>query len=502
MKSGLAAIGPPLTAMALTAPWLLSPQGAPSAEVLPWLFSLACTGLLVGVVPLTVSGWRSHECRALLAGAWLAAALASSVIALCQYFGVDQHFFFMSASQLGEAFGNLRQRNQFATLTNIGLMALLWWTVQDGKLAQANQKTSSRQLAAIVLAAGNAASSSRTGLLQLVAIITVASWWWGSRHPAARRLLATTGLAYGLAALILPTLAGLDFASSGILSRLKEGQACGARLTLWNNVLYLISQRPWAGWGWGELDYAHFVTVYPGARFCDILDNAHNLPLHLAVTLGIPVALLVCGTLGWLIVRAKPWQEHDDARRMAWGIVMVILLHSLLEYPLWYGPFQMAMLLCVGLLWPAPTHASDPISVQREGVPVWQMALSTALIAAAAIAAWDYHRVSQIYRDPEHRAPAYRENTLEKIRDSWLFSNQVRFAEFTLTPLTRDNAESLNAMGHQLLHYSPEARVVEKLIESAVLLGRDDEALFLLMRYKAAYPKEHDRWALEHSRKS
>ena len=28
------------------------------------------------------------------------------------------------------------------------------------------------------------------------------------------------------------------------------------------------------------MDYAHFVTLYPGERFCDILDNAHNLPLH------------------------------------------------------------------------------------------------------------------------------------------------------------------------------------------------------------------------------
>jgi hypothetical protein len=37
--------------------------------------------------------------------------------------------------------------------------------------------------------------------------------------------------------------------------------------------------------------------------------------------------------------------------------------------------------------------------------------------------------------------------------------------------------------------------VVEKLIESAVLLGRDEEARFYLARYKAAYPQEHARWA-------
>ncbi len=121
--------------------------------------------------------------------------------------------------------------------------------------------------------------------------------------------------------------------------------------------------------------------------------------------------------------------------------------------------------------------------------------LSAVVLVSAAYAAWDYHSISQIYLPPEQRASAYREDTLEKIRGAWLFSDQVRFAEYTTTPLTRNNAKQLYDMGLQLLHYSPEARVVEKLIESAVLLGRDEEARFYLARYKAAYPQEHARWA-------
>ena len=85
--------------------------------------------------------------------------------------------------------------------------------------------------------------------------------------------------------------------------------------------------------------------------------------------------------------------------------------------------------------------------------------------------------------------------TLEKIRGSWLFREQVRFAELTLTPLTADNAGQFNAMAHELLHYSPEAPVVEKLIESAILLGRDEEARLFLERYRAAYPAAYARWS-------
>jgi hypothetical protein len=111
------------------------------------------------------------------------------------------------------------------------------------------------------------------------------------------------------------------------------------------------------------------------------------------------------------------------------------------------------------------------------------------LLCGIGFAAWDYHRISQIYLPLEQRSAAYRDHTLEKIKSSWLFQNQVRFAELTITPLTRDNAERLNTLAHKVLHYSPEARVVEKLIESARVLGREDEALFFEERWRAAYPK-------------
>ena len=69
------------------------------------------------------------------------------------------------------------------------------------------------------------------------------------------------------------------------------------------------------------------------------------------------------------------------------------------------------------------------------------------------------------------------------------------FAELLTTPLILANAEWTFNTAKQLLHYSPESRVVEKLIESAVLLGKDEEALAYLARYKAAFPKEHALWA-------
>ena len=484
-------------------PWLNPFALGPTPAAVPLLFSWACAAVLLAIWRPGSDPDRLRAGRWLpaMAWAWLAAGLISSGIGLCQYFGVASSFSpWMSSSGLGEAFANLRQRNQFATLTSLSLAALLWLGA-TGRFA--GRRQSLMWFAACLLAAGNAASSSRTGLMQLG--LLAALWWlWGGwRQPLVRRLLLLALAAYAVAMLALPWLAGLDLSAQGMFARLRTGDPlCASRLTLWSNVLQLIGQKPWLGWGWGELDYAHFITPYDGPRFCEILDNAHNLPLHLAVELGIPVALLLCGAFAWWVLRQRPWGETAPARQLAWGVLAVVGLHSLLEYPLWYGPFQMAAGLCVILLWRGTDVDVDVAPEYQSKRPLSQVIRTLSaivFIAFISFAAWDYHRISQIYLSPPARQAAYRDDTMEKIRDSWLFRNQVRFAELSVTPLTPDNAQWTFDTATMLLHYSPEPRVIEKAIESAVMLGRDEDALQYLARYRAAFPKDHARWAKENA---
>jgi len=471
----------------ITLPWLNPFSPGPSPAVMPWLLSLGCFALVLL--------WAARVPLAKVAAtAWLVAALLSAVLGLLQYFGATAPFGpWVNNPGIGEAFANLRQRNQFATLINMGLAALLWWVAQSERSTPLARPSLAALLAAVFLAFANAASSSRTGLVQLL-LLSAMVWVWSRSAPGANqsarlRLLWVAVLAYGIAALTLPVLVGHNLATNGILARLHDGgPTCASRLTLWTNVLHLIGQKPWFGWGWGELDFAHFITLYPGVRFCEILDNAHNLPLHLAVELGLPVAVAVCAGAVGLTLRARPWREPDATRQLAWAVLALIVLHSLLEYPLWYGPFQIAFGLSLWLLWrrrdqfPAGVAAGSPV-------------LAIGLIAIAAYAAWDYQRISQIYLTPSLRSQAYRENTLEKLGNSWLFQNQLDFAELTTSALTRANAAHLNALAKTLLHFSPEPRVIETLIESAALLGRMDEAQFYQLRYRAAFPESYAHWA-------
>ena len=99
--------------------------------------------------------------------------------------------------------------------------------------------------------------------------------------------------------------------------------------------------------------------------------------------------------------------------------------------------------------------------------------------------------------EPQARRAAWREDTLAHIRQSWLFSGQARFAELTLVPVARDNAQWMEEAAEATLHYSPEPRVIERAIESETMLGRYDEAVLLLARYRAAFPEDYARWRAE-----
>lgn len=449
--------------------------------------ALAVAASLLAVAACAVALAASEDAAAALravATGWLLAALASSAIALLQYAGYASDLSpWVNASPNGDAYANLRQRNHFATLTSIGLCALLWLGQDRPRMVA---------VGVFLLACGNAASASRTGLLQWLLIFLAPLAWPGPQRARWLRLAGTALVSYAAAALALPL--ALQWHSGtvadNVFARIAAQAACSTRSALWPNVIELIAARPLTGWGWGELDFAHYWHLYQGMRFCDILDNAHNLPLHLAVELGLPVALLVCTAAIWLVARQRFWRDSDPRRQLAWLVLACLALHSLVEYPLWYGPFQMAAGFAIGALWqPAREGARRAMGASLR--------VTTGIIGLACLflVAWDYARVSQAYLPPEHRWSSWHEEPVSKLAwRSWLFQDHMNFAMLTLTPVTTQNAEVMLELAQRTLHFSPEPKVIEKVLESALVLGREKELAEHLVRYRAAFPDAYGAW--------
>jgi O-antigen ligase len=519
----------PLVAAAALLPWLHPFAAGPTPGMVPLLIAWACSAFLFWISParwstrwpglLLVLGTLAaallaepqalaplvacaaavgcaahvasygapHEALRPVALALLLAALASSAMGVLQYFGWTQHLAgFVSDAAVGEAFANLRQRNQFATLTSIGLCSALWLLRERVGLALA---------CIVLLAIGNAASASRIGLLEWLMVFAFVLLWPTAHKRTALGLVAAGLGTYLAAALGLPALLShlANEQDLNVFARIATEADCATRSHLWPNVLELIAARPLLGWGWGELDYAHYWHLYSQPRFCDILDNAHSFPLHLAVELGVPFAVLVCGGSVLAVLRARPWQEAQPERQFAWMLLAAIAAHSLVEYPLWYGPFQMALGFGVGLLWRrAPEAPESP--PPHDGAWSFKTPLVAAALALLGWVGFDYMRVSQAYLPPSERWAAYRQDPLARIGDSRWFPDQVRFAALSTTPVTAATAADLHALALDLLHYSPEPKVIEIVLETALVLGRDAVVAEHLPRYRAAFPEHYQAW--------
>ena len=482
-----------------------------AATVLAWLCLMLCA--MVGAA-LPLQGQKPHSEAspngldapgvAALATVWLAVALLSVFMGACQYWAIDTWFApWISASADNAAYANLRQRNQFASLCSIGLAALLFLHQRSPVRAGT---ASLWWGAATLLALGNSLSSSRTGALQWPLLVLALVCWRGSVAPATRRLgYGALGI-FAIISVLMPfvaQLAGND--ATGLWGRAQEGLSGSSRWWLYSNVLELIAQKPWLGWGWRELAVTHYRTQFP-TRFVEILDNAHNLPLHLAVELGLPFALLFCGTVLWALVRAAPWRERHPSRQLAWSVLLILGLHSMVEYPLWYGPFLMSLGLCVGLLGARSAVLPVDFSSQKdqkspllkEKIASYRTnnaPIATVLIAITGFIAFDYHRVSQMYLPVAQRSAWYQGDALRHALESPLFTRQAQFAELVISPVTRDNAPRMLALSTSLMHYSPEPRVIEALIESAVQLHFDDIAAFHLARYRDTFPVPYAAWS-------
>jgi len=472
----------------LAASLMWVPQVVDRALTAGLVASLMCVWLMAAVgrraaVDEPLSHW--------LVVGLLAAAVISAVLGMLQYLGLARELSpWVNQPLKGDAFANLRQRNQFASLTSLGLVALLGWLAARAK---AQSMTTRCWLIAVVLlnvlAAGVACSVSRTGAVQWVLVgVLMAAWSWRSAKQEPRFgtglvwLAISAPLLVAVWSVLMPWLALQttgEWGASMILRVTGQAQdyaACGGRRVLWSNVLTMIAQHPWLGWGWGETDYAHFMTGYSSMRFCDMLDNAHDFPLHLALEFGVPFAAAVMALIGLWVLRRTPWREHHPWRVMAWCLILVLGLHSLLEYPLWYGPFQMTLGFAIGLLWASPNAQAKQET--QEG----PMLVAALLFIGCLYAAWDFNRVGQIYRQAISRDAAYRDNPLHHAKQSWLFKNQADFAELTTQNVTQDNAAELYPQAVRLMHYSPEARVVQRVIDSGKLLGHEDQAQALTAR--------------------
>ena len=139
----------------------------------------------------------------------------------------------------------------------------------------------------------------------------------------------------------------------------------------------------------------------------------------------------------------------------------------------------------------APEGAEPPKSKKKLIMIIAVVAL--ALAGFCGVVAQSYERVSRLYSIEAARAVVFDPFNELQYHDIFLFVNEVAFSRLSL-PVHNGRPQDQYALAQQLLHYSAEPRVIERVLESAQLLGRADEVAFYKARYAQAFPERFIEW--------
>ena len=471
--------GAPLIALALIAAAALfssAAGGLPSGLAM----SAAAVCLLAAVVLCAGAAVRpSPLLYASFFAAWLATGVVCVFIGLAQVFAADAvgGQWIARSGIPGRAVGNLRQPNHLSTLLLWSAVALVPLLETVALRRHAVARVALGVLFALMLF-GVVLSGSRTGLLGVAALV---AWGLFDRRlsRASRGLLMASPLFCLVGWLLLGWLSSLlDTGALGASTRLGESQDYSSgRWSIWRDTLVLIARNPWFGVGFGEFNLAW--TLTPSVdRNPQFFDHTHNLALHLAVELGLPLALGVLGLLAWGLWQAWGRSRRIDgsegvARRAALVMVLLMALHSQLEYPLWYAYFLLPTAFAWGLCLgggPAP----------QDGKPgPWLAIAGVAMMLCAAVTVWDYKKVVAIFSPPIDSTATLADRIVEG-RHSWFFAHHADYALVT----TIDGAGTLPGVFDRAPHFLLDTRLMMAWANGLAAQGDIERARYLAARLR------------------
>lgn len=419
----------------------------PLALVLAWLAALA--GYAFGEQP--------HVARLTAKGVLLGATLTAVTVyqqAGLRLIPVD----WVVSIPLGETpVGNFFQPNLSALAMALGWLAAL-------QLAGSPTARAGRWLLlplALVLFIAVCLTGSRAGLLLLVLGSLFGAWTW----PATPRDRLVIGAAC-LAAIVFAYVCGPIVAhqltpaapsnnAAMAIARLASGEGFYLRLAIMQQGVLQWREHPLLGGGWGS--HAGWVFDHAGEfDYPRYSTNTHNIVTQLLGELG-GVGFSVCLLAVILLasrVRASmqgPWA----------GWLLLLLVHSLLEYPLW----NVSFLLLFAWSWGA-AEAPAP-ALRSASLPAW---------VVASLAAFGLIVTLWIGRGLNRILDAQTSGGSGMVASYPLLSAYTDVMLFNGLPISEDRVAEKIQLGERVLHYAPQDRLIERQVLLLALAGDYERA--------------------------
>lgn len=399
--------------------------------------------------------------------------------------------------------GNVAQLNHANVLAWLGICSLLYLVATNrGRVALG-------ALGIAVLLFSSALTSARMAWPMMLAIVALIIALRQSLNWSMRRAMAIAALiAFGF---VLTTLAKKLIVGDTCLTSIERLFGASQQLDYWVRIelmrqaLMVWASQPLLGVGAGkflaaafalESDHSveHLLDFYP-----------HNAPLEILASFGIVGGglLVFCG-LHWI---SRMWQRRASCSEnwpmIAGGVVLVI--HSLLEMPLWYLYFLIPFALMLGVSI-GPVAAGDRsirvparfivILAAAVGLPAFVFALVDHSRAERAL--W----LSSVARETSGVSGAAVDALAGITAELRIFKiagerEMLRFAE-----LKPSNLVGLNVANRRLMDNMPDPLAVSRQIMIEAGMGNTEKARDLFRRLMAYFPKYYESFAQEMRKKA
>lgn len=349
-----------------------------------WLVSLYFLGALIAwLVARSVEKCQPGLVIEMLCLSFGMAAICSVGMQLCQWLQMDGLGIWVN-EVYGRPAGNLGQSNHLAVLIVWALISGLY-AFERGYIGAV---TLGFYIAFLVF--GLALTASRTGVLLVISFAAGAWLWRGlfSRRETPWIISAIFPLLFGFQQVV-------NFLGDVAVTRTytAEGYVAEPRLLAWNIFLDALAERAWLGYGLNQASDAHVLHAESYPALGVVFGQAHNFFIEVLVTTGIPIGLMFCLGLVWLM-----WKMFGSVANglqvFCFFLVGSVFIHSLVENPFFYTYFLLPFAMLVGVI------------SQQQGLKAWQISLpkwgvaSVTLVGILAFSAtlFSYFRVEEEYR--------------------------------------------------------------------------------------------------------
>jgi O-antigen ligase len=456
----------------------------PELLVAPVVALGACL-LLVGVLDRLQAAGRQGFGDQVFGGTVLAGALLTAWTVLVQARLLPDVGGWVIVPPIGTVpFSNFYQRNLGALLMSLGLAVLWSWHVA----APAVGVWCVRMGGTLVLALALALTQSRAGVvLPLLGVACLGLGRWRSVVVP----VLSVAVCQGVVLWALQHGAAAQTGAMGVhlgAQRLAEGEGLSMRLQIMLHGLQQWADHPVLGGGWGS----HPGWLYLHAEHLSwprYSTHTHQLVSQLLGETGLLGFLPVAGLFSVMVVRIlrqRPWQTDPHALLHV-AVVVVLLAHSMVEYPLWNTCFLIPFVWSLVRL----VHVASPgIDCAERTVARCLRWGGVVLLAAGGLLLWGLLGVvnerllaQTRYAHADRAAPAARQ-VVPPVLGGSFFSDVIRYAD----PVTDTRIAVLRRpLGERLAAAAPMDWILERLAIDQALAGDPAASATTLVRLCAMY---------------